>query len=64
LFEGLAEEEPGAHRRQARAMLELTRDFAAIRNHRHRDAIRALTRTLAEEAGEEATGGTRIIPFR
>lgn len=63
-LEGLEGDEPTERRRQSRAMLELARHFAAIRNARHRDAIRALARTLAEEADAEAGSGAKIVPFR
>ncbi len=58
-FDG-AEEDAGGHEpsQRQRLTLELARNFAAIDNEKHQDAVSQLARALAEpEAGGDGDGG-------
>jgi transcriptional regulator with XRE-family HTH domain len=47
-YDGMGEEAPHAAQPRQRMLLETTRDFAAIENKKHQEAISAMARALAE----------------
>jgi transcriptional regulator with XRE-family HTH domain len=56
-FEGLQHEPMFAPTTQQRMLVELTRDFGRIRDHRHREALAVLARVLAApESGNRLLG--------
>jgi transcriptional regulator with XRE-family HTH domain len=56
-FEGLEHEPTFAPTRQQQLLMELTRDFGRIRDHRHREALAVLARVLAApESGNRLLG--------
>jgi transcriptional regulator with XRE-family HTH domain len=52
-YEGLEGDRNFAPTTQQRLLLELTRNFVNITNHRHREALAALARALAEPASRD-----------